>query len=185
MPLTTHHFKPPNLVRRPATADALRQSLHMLPLHIVIPSLQKVVVVHIRQLDPPTPALDLAEYPVLVLPPRVVERAVFRRAAHAAGGDLGDVDVGALVGCAVDVLAYVQGDGGVGDGFAQEPGYALLVGLLDGHGIAVKGCRRSAYDLQDSVVVIGEGFVLRGCQDLGGPGGGGWSWRSKPWSRLR
>ena len=61
----------------------------------------------------------------------VVESAFFRRAAHAAGGYLVDVDVGVFVGGVVDVFAYGEGDGGVGNGFAEEPGYALLVGVLE------------------------------------------------------
>ena len=60
-----------------------------------------------------------------MLAPVVVEGALFGRAADAAGGYLGDVDVG-VVG--FGVLGYGEGDGGVGDGFAEEPGYALLGG---------------------------------------------------------
>ena len=131
MPLTTHLFKTPNLIRRPPIVDALRPSLHMLPLHIVKPRLQKVVVVHIFQLDPPAPRLDLAEDLVFVIAPAVVEGPLFRRAAHAAGGYLVDVDVGVFVGGVVDVFAYGEGDGGVGNGFAEEPGYALLFGVLE------------------------------------------------------
>ena len=55
--------------------------------------------------------------------PDVVECALFGRAADAAGGYLGDVDVGSA---GVGVLGYGEGDCGVGDGFAEEPGYALL-----------------------------------------------------------
>ena len=60
-----------------------------------------------------------------MLAPFIVEGALFGRAADAAGGCLGDVDVG-VVG--FGVLGYGEGDGGVGDGFAEEPGYALLGG---------------------------------------------------------
>ena len=126
MPLALHLLETPNLIRRPPISNALRQRLHVLPLHIVIPRLQEVVVVDILQLDPAAPALDLSEDLVLVLAPRVVEGAVLIRAADAAGGYLCDVDVRALVGGFVDVLRYGEGDGRVGDGFAQEPGYALL-----------------------------------------------------------
>lgn len=61
----------------------------------------------------------------------VVESALFRRGANTAGGYLVDVDVGVFVGGVVGVFGYGEGDGGVGDGFAEEPGYALLVGLLE------------------------------------------------------
>ena len=126
MPLPAHLLKTPNLIRRPPVALALRPRLHMLPFHVIIPRLQKLVVVHILQLHPPTPTLHFAENLVFVVAPGVVERALFRRAAHAAGGHLRDVDVGVFVGGVVDVLRYGEGYGGVGDGFAEEPGYALL-----------------------------------------------------------
>ena len=51
----------------------------------------------------------------------VVESASFRRGADAAGGYLVDVEVGVFFGGVVDVLLYGEGDGGVGDGFAEEP----------------------------------------------------------------
>lgn len=100
----------------------------------------------------------------------VVESASFRRAADAAGGYLVDVEVGVFFGGVVDVLGYGEGDGGVGDGFAKEPGYALLVGVLDGRVIALKEVV-GGYHLQDTVVVIGERFVLRACQHFSIGGG--------------
>ena len=127
MPLAGDLLEPPNLIGRPPVADALRQRLHMLPFHVVVAGLQEVVVVDVRQLDPPALALDLAEYPVLVLAPGEVEDALFLGAADAAGGYLGDVDVGVFPGGVVDVLVYGEGYRGVGDGFAEEPGYALLI----------------------------------------------------------
>lgn len=125
-PLTIDHLEPPNLIRRPAVANALRIRLHMLPVHIVIPRLQEIVVVDVRQLDPSALAFYFAEDVVFVVAPGVVEGAQLFRAADAAGGDLGDVDVGVVLGGVVDVLGNCEGDGGVGDGFAEEPGYALL-----------------------------------------------------------
>lgn len=155
MPLAIDLFKPPHLIGRPPIVQALRQSLHMLPFHIVVPGLQEVVFVDIRQLDPPALTLDLSEYPVLMLAPGEVEKALFLRGADAAGGHLGDVDVGVFLGGVVDVLVYGEGDGGVGDGFAEEPGYALLVGVLGGGGD--RGGRKveGGYHLEDAVVVIG------------------------------
>ena len=38
--------------------------------------------------------------------------------------------MGVFFGCVIDVLGYGEGDGGVGDGFAEEPGYALLIRVL-------------------------------------------------------
>ena len=124
--LTVDHLKPPNLIRRPAVRSALRIRLHMLPFHIVIPCLQEVVVVDVGQLYPSALAFYLAEDVVFVVAPGVVEGAQLFRAADAAGGDLGDVDMGVVLGGIVDVLGYREGDGGVGYGFADEPGYTLL-----------------------------------------------------------
>lgn len=73
-----------------------------------------------------------------MLAPSVVENAILRRAADAAGGYLGDVDVGVFVVGVVDVLGYGESDGGIGDGLAEEPGYALLGGVSDGEVVAVK-----------------------------------------------
>ena len=70
-----------------------------------------------------------------MIAPGVIEDALLRRAADAAGGDLRSVDVGELVGGIVDILSDGQGDCGVGDGFAQEPGYALLDWVLDHGGL--------------------------------------------------
>ena len=152
----------------------------MLPLHIVIPRLQEVVVVDVCQLDPPAPALHLSEYLVLVLAPGVVEGALLRRAADAAGGYLGDVDVGEFVGGVIEVLGDGEGDGGVGDGFAEEPGHALLVAVLEGGLVAVEGVEDD-YHLEDAVVVVGEGFVLTGCQFWRRH----WGWSHGPLSILR
>ena len=46
--------------------------------------------------------------------------------------------MGVFFGGVVDVLGYGEGDGGVGDGFAEEPGYALLIWVLDREGITGK-----------------------------------------------
>lgn len=148
MPLAIHLLKTPSLISRPPIVNALRPSLHMLPLHIIKARLQKVVVVNILQLDPPTLALHFSEYLVLMLAEGVVKGTLFCRAANAAGGYLVDVDVGVFVGGVVDVLINGEGDGGVGDGFAHEPGYALLVGILDGQaGNCVEGIGRRLHTI--------------------------------------
>lgn len=126
MPLTVDHLEPPNLIRRPPVPNALRIRLHVLPFHVVVPRLQEFVVVDVGQLDPSALGFYFAEDLVFVVAPGVVEGAQLFRAADAAGGDLGDVDVGVVLGGVVDVLGNCEGDGGVGYGFAEEPGYALL-----------------------------------------------------------
>ena len=74
-----------------------------------------------------------------MIPPGVVKSALFRRAANAAGSYLRDVDVGVFFRGVVDVFVDGEGDGGVGYGFAEEPGYALLVARSDGEVVAMKG----------------------------------------------
>ncbi len=87
-----------------------------------------------------------------------VQDAVLVGGADAAGGDLGDVDVDGRVGGGGGgvrgVLADGQGDGGEGDGFAEEPGEAL--------------------EGEEGVDGIGEGVVLH-------QGGGGSALRSSAW----
>ena len=87
-PLAIHLRETPDLIGRPTVVYALRQSLHVLPLHIVKPGLQKVVLVNILQLDPPTPALHFTKYLIFMVPPGVVKSALFRRRANAAGSYL-------------------------------------------------------------------------------------------------
>ena len=60
----------------------------------------------------------------------------------------------------VYVFTDGEGDGGIGYGFAEEPGYALLVGWSDGEVVARKEVGKG-YQLKDTVIVIGEGFILR------------------------
>ena len=124
-PLPIDFLEPPNLIRRPPISYAVRYSLHVLPLQILPPRLQEVVVVNVCQFDPAASGVYFSEDLVFVLAPVVVEGALFGRAADAAGSYLGDVDVGVII---FGVLGYGEGDGGVGDGFAEEPGYALLGG---------------------------------------------------------
>ena len=162
-PLAINLLETPNLIGRPPIVYALRQSLHMLPLHIVKPGLQEVVLVNILQLDPPTPALHFSKYLIFMIPPGVVKSALFRRAANAAGSYLRDVDVGVFFRGVVDVFVDGEGDGGIRYGFAEEPGYALLVARSDGKVVAMKGVEEG-YQLKDTVIIIGQGFVLRAGQ---------------------
>ena len=109
----------------------------------------------------------------------VVERALFRRAAHAAGGYLVDVDVGVFVGGVVDVLAYGEGDGGVGNGFAEEPGYALLWDVrMAGKVVAVKELVEGyipfpGYDRSHRRGICSEGMSVCQHVSMGGGIGGG------------
>ena len=93
-----------------------------------------------------------------MLAPVVVEGALFGRAADATGSYLVDVDMGVA---GLGVLGYGEGDGGVGDSFAEEPGSALLGGGVRWEGNLWLWKRvGKGYHLEDTVVVIGKGFVL-------------------------
>ena len=80
----------------------------------------------------------------------------------------------------VDVFFDGEGDGGIRYGFAEEPGYALLVAWSDGEVVAMKEVEEG-YHLEDAIIIIGEGFVLRQCQF----GRRYQGWRSEPLSILR
>ena len=152
----------------------------MIPFHIVEAGLQEIIIINILQLDPPTLTLDLSEYLVLMLAEGPVENASFRRASNAAGGYLMNVEVGVFFGGVVDVLCYGESYCGVGDGFAEEPGNALLDGVLEVELIMVKEVKEG-YHLEYTIVVIGKRFVLRACQHWRS----NWAWRNKPSSILR
>lgn len=114
------------LVGRPAVGLALDETLHVLPLQIVPPGLQEIVIVDVLQLDPSRLPVQLAEHAILVLPQLPVQGAVLGR-FDPPGRGLLDVDVGhgrAVV--IVVVLLDDQGDGGQRDGFSHEPANALL-----------------------------------------------------------
>ena len=80
----------------------------------------------------------------------------------------------------VDVFLDGEGDSGIRYGFAEEPGYALLVAWSDGDVVAMKEVEEG-YHLEDAVIIIGEGFVLRASQC----GRRYQGWRSEPLSILR
>ncbi len=61
---------------------------------------------------------------------RPIERAVLGRTGDAAGGYLLDVEV-CETRFGINVFGDCEGDGGHGDGFAEEPAYALLAGRID------------------------------------------------------
>ena len=68
--------------------------------------------------------------------------------------------MGVFFSSAVNVLFDGESDGGVRYGFAEEPGYALLVAWSDGEVVVMKGVEEG-YHLEDAVIIIREGFVLR------------------------
>ena len=98
----------------------------MLPLRIIPPGTQPLLIVIILQildLDPPTLPLNLAEYTIFMRPVGPIQRSQLRGAADAPSRGLCDVDVRrAIFFIFVDRERY----GCVGDGFAEEPGDALL-----------------------------------------------------------
>lgn len=71
--------------------------------------------------------------------------------------------MGVFLSGVIDVFVDGEGDGGIRDGFAEEPGYALLVGWSDGEVVAMKEVEKG-YHLEDAVIIIGERFVLRTSQ---------------------
>lgn len=94
------------------------------------PALEELVL-DLRERDELGVALDVAEDPVRVGADDLVEAALLPRALEAGGGDLLDVDVRDGVGGGGGgrggalVLGDLEGDGGVGDGLAEEEGDAL------------------------------------------------------------
>lgn len=98
----------------------------MLPLQIIPPLPEELIIIHILQPHPPRLPLHSPKDAIFVLPLRPIERAQLGRALHAARGGLSDVNVRDRVGGCV--LGDCERDGGEPDCFAQEPGYALLRG---------------------------------------------------------
>ena len=68
--------------------------------------------------------------------------------------------MGVFLSGVVDVFLDGKGDGGIRYGFAEEPRYALLVGWSIREGVVMKEVEEG-YHLEDAVIIIGEGFVLR------------------------
>lgn len=97
----------------------------MLPLQIIPPGLQKLIIINFIQLHPPRLNLHLAENIILVIAQLPVQRSQLRRSQSPRRG-LHDVDVGD--GGVVGIFGDVQCDGCKADGFAEEPAYALLCG---------------------------------------------------------
>ena len=95
----------------------------MLPLHIIEPRLQKLIIIHIPQLHPPALPLHLAKNlirMVMVLP---IQGTVLHRGDPAGRGDLGYIDVRQIV---FRVFGDGEGDCRECDGAPVEPAYALL-----------------------------------------------------------
>jgi len=99
----------------------------MLSLHIIPSRLQKFIIIHIPQLHPPTLPLYTSKNPIFMISIYPIKGTVLGRARDAAGGDLLDIDMGKAV---FNVFGDCEGDGCEGDGFAQEPAYALLWGRI-------------------------------------------------------
>lgn len=99
----------------------------MLPLQIIPPDLEKIVVVDISQLDPSRLRVHLTEHSIRVLPQLPVQNPQLLR-PNAPGRRLLNIDVGHT--SVIDVLLDGQGEGGQRDGFSQEPIDALLSGEL-------------------------------------------------------
>lgn len=99
---------------------------------VVIPPLTQpflvIVIRQIRHLNPPALALHLSEYAIFMSAELPVQRPQLGGAFYAARRGLLDVDVRGPV---FFVFADAEGYGRVGDGFAQEPGDALLWGWGD------------------------------------------------------
>lgn len=87
----------------------------MLPLQIVPPGLQKIVVVDILQLDPSRLPVHLTEHSILVLPQLPVQNPQLL-CMNPPRRPLLNIDVGHT--SVIDVLLNVQGEGGQRDGFS-------------------------------------------------------------------
>jgi len=97
---------------------------------------------------------------------RPIKYAVFRRSGDTTSGYLLDVDVGET-GFGINEFRDCEGNGGHGDGFAEEPAYALLSGRRDKHHVWDFFDRHGSerrYHLKNVISVVGEGFVLPRCQ---------------------
>ena len=96
----------------------------MLPLHIIPPRLQELIIIHIPQLHPPALPLHLPENLIRVIMVLPIQGAVLHRGDAAGRGDLRDIDMRhAVVFC---VFGDGEGDCGERDGAPVEPSYALL-----------------------------------------------------------
>lgn len=95
------------------------------------PPLLEKLVLNLLERDPPRLAPNAAEDPVRVQAERVVEAALLASSLESGRGDLLDVDVRHGVrrgvggfGGGLELFDF-EGDGGEGDGFAEEEGDAL------------------------------------------------------------
>lgn len=125
IPPPIHHLEPPHLIRRPAAALTLHITLHEQALGVEPARLQPVIIRDLIEPAPATAAPHGAEDAIRVVAPGPIEGALLGRAGDAAGGDLGDVDVGDVVGRGA-VFGDGERDGGGRDEFAEEPSDVLL-----------------------------------------------------------
>ena len=95
----------------------------MLPLQIIEPRLQKLIIIHIPQLHPPALPLHLPENLIRVIMVLPIQGAVLHGGDPAGRGDLRDIDVRQIV---FRVFGDGEGDCRERDGAPVEPAYALL-----------------------------------------------------------
>lgn len=151
----------------------------MLPLQIIEPRLQKLIIIHIPQLHPPALPLHLPKNLIRVIMVLPIQGAVLHRGDAAGRGDLRDIDVRQIV---FRVFGDGEGDGRERDGAPVEPAYALLylimrvnkqlfVSLFPSrslrrevkvkiHVVVMSRFGGGCYHLEYPIGVVGQGFVL-------------------------
>lgn len=139
----------------------------MLPRQIIPSLLQKRVVVHGLELHPAALARDLTKDAVAVIAEDPVQGTFLGR-LDVPRGDLVNVDVGQVV---FGVFLDGERDSGKGDGTAEEPADALLYkGSGEGFLLGQRSEGGRGYHLENSVCIVGEGFVLQGSYRAVGEG---------------
>lgn len=96
----------------------------MLPLHIIPPRLQKLIIIHLPQLHPPALPLHLPENLIRMLMVLPIQGAVLHRGDTAGRGHLRYIDMRHAV--VFRVFGDGEGDCRERDGAPVKPPYALL-----------------------------------------------------------
>lgn len=96
----------------------------MLPLHIIPPFLQEIIIIDITQLHPPALPFHRSKNLIRMIAILPVQGAVLNGGDATGRGDLRDVDVGKIV---FRIFGDGKGDGSERDGAAEKPAYALLL----------------------------------------------------------